>query len=459
MSARSLKSLLSFGWLTGVASAAIAAPPNIDDYAQGVLVQSSGAAPMVELALPDPVYQTATRTDLRDLRVFNADGAPVPHAFCAPADVFSGKVTQESLPVFELKDARRTEDGGQIDVQTATGTQVSVREPSRQPQAQVEPRVHIIDARGIEQPLRAIHFDWESPDGASQAKVRIEASEDLDQWRSIVASSTLLRAGEGARTLRRERIPLPSQRYRYLRVQRADGGPALIVRRVIVERLSPEIEIEPMWFLPNALATREPHILHFDTARVAPVRFARLRLALDNSSMNVTLQSRADEDSPWIDRWSGETYLVATDTERRESPPARFDPTTDRYWRAILPREAEGQPRPTVEFAYRPTKLRFLAQGPAPYTLAFGSRRAELANPARCEGLLADVSGDERRGMIAQGVPGAFKSLGGQTALEPPPRKTPTRVIVLWAVLIVGVGLLVAMALSLLGRVRPAASG
>ena len=44
--------------------------------------------------------------------------------------------------------------------------------------------------------------------------------------------------------------------------------------------------------------------------------------------------------------------------------------------------------------------------------------------------------------------------LGGDDALRPLPRQTPVRLVVLWSVLIVGVGLLVAMALVLLKRVK-----
>jgi len=40
---------------------------------------------------------------------------------------------------------------------------------------------YIIDARDSKEPIRAIQFDWQSPDGASQAQVSIEASDDLGE--------------------------------------------------------------------------------------------------------------------------------------------------------------------------------------------------------------------------------------------------------------------------------------
>src|SRR5690606_19605916 len=107
-----------------------------------------------------------------------------------------------------------------------------------------------------------------------------------------------------------------------------------------------------------------------------------------------------------------------------------------------------------LELGYRPARLRFLAQGPGPFTVAFGSRRAELAQPAACNGLLADVSAADRERMIEQGYAGQLVSLGGADALRIPPKKTPVKVVVLWVVLVVGVAVLVWMALSLLKRVR-----
>lgn len=447
------------GAIVGVACPAVAAPPSKDDYAQGAVIAPHAAAPIVELTAPDYVYRIVTRADLRDLRVFNADGAPVPHALCAAPETSAPLVKEHSAPVFELRTAPRASEGARIEVQTPAGAQVRMQESGAPDDAAARGGAHIIDVREIDQPLRAIQFDWASPDGASQASVRIEASDDLDRWERIVGSSTLLRAQAGTQTLRRERIETPLRAYKYLRVQRVDGGPPLVVRSVTAESVAPVVDVEPTWFLPNALVSAEPHILLFDTARAAPVGFARIRMTQANSAMRVILQSRAGENSPWRDRWSGEAYMVATGAQRRESPPARFAATADRYWRLLTPQDAAAAPRPIVEFGYRPLRVRFLTQGPGPYVLAYGSRRAELATPASCDGLLADVSAEERRRMIADAQLGAFQTLGGAAALKPPPKKTPARVIVLWSVLIAGVGLLVAMALSLLKRVRPTGSG
>src|SRR5678815_2039490 len=163
-------------------SSAFGAAPTLQDYAQGIDISAPESLPLVEATLPDAVYQGATSADLTDVRGLNADGLPVPHAFCAEPATTEPTVTEEQLPVFELHDAAtNASDGARVELQTGGGMQLNlVVEPEPGQPAVANGRIHIIDAHAQEVPVRAIKFDWQSPDGASQAQVRIEASDDLD---------------------------------------------------------------------------------------------------------------------------------------------------------------------------------------------------------------------------------------------------------------------------------------
>jgi hypothetical protein len=450
-----IRALLTTACLVVVAGTAFGATPKPDDYAQGIEIVAPSGLPLVEMTLPDAVYMTVTRKDLGDMRVFNADGVPVPHALCTALTQAEPTITEHSLPVFELQDPPPTANGGsRIEVQTANGTQVNVQEPGSNRPTAVNGRIHIIDARDSEEPIRAIQFDWQSPDGASQALVSIEASDDLDKWRVLVPASTLLHATSGEQELTRERIELPARAYAYLRVQRADGGPPLTIAGVTAERVGAAVEYDPVWFMATNQTTDDAEVLFYDTGRRAPVTYARVRLPQENSSVRVTLQSRDDAKASWSQRWDGEAYRIVTDTQRRESPPAQFAATSDRYWRLKIAKDPQLYRATVLELGYRPARLRFLAQGAGPFTLAYGSRRAEVSPASACDALLADFGSDERSKLVGEGEQQAARVLGGDSALRPAPRKTPVRLVVLWSVLILGVGLLVAMALALLKRVR-----
>lgn len=438
------------------AQGASAAAPTADDYAQGIQMQAAPDRPLVETALPDDVYRTVTRADLADLRVFNADGVAVPHAFCAAPTTTEPAVTQESLPVFEVQGAVPQRDGTRIEVQTSGGVAVNVQQGDNGTTAgTTQTRAHVIDARGITDELRAMQFDWQSPDGASEAHVSVEASEDLDRWQTVVGASTLLKVAHGEQQLQRHSVKLPQRVYQYLRVVRTDRGPALKIASVIAERVAAPRAIDPLWFSATPVAADEANALLFDSTRVAPVTYARLLLPQENTSLRVKIESRPDAKAQWRQQWAGEVYSILAAGERRVSPPAEFGNTADRYWR-ITPAKAGDlfNPGATLELGYRPARLRFLAQGSGPFMLAYGSRRAEAAPLQQCSRLLADVGSRDLAQLRGDALLSAPQSLGGDTALKPLPKKTPVRLMVLWGVLIVGVGLLAAMAMSLFKRLN-----
>lgn len=439
-----------------LAQGASAAAPTTNDYAQGIRVQALSDRPLVEAALPDDVYRTVTRADLADLRVFNADGIAVPHAFCASPKATEPTVTQESLPVFEVQGAVPRRDGTRVEVQTSAGVAVNVQQGDNRTTANTtQTQAHVIDARGIPDELRAMQFDWQSPDGASEAHVSIEASEDLDRWQTVVGASTLLKVAQGEQQLQRPSVKLPQRSYRYLRVVRTDRGPPLEIASVIAERVAVPEPIDPLWFSATPVAIDEANALLFDSSRLAPVTYARLLLPQENTSLRVKIESRPNEKAQWRQQWSGEIYSILSAGERRVSPPAEFGATTDRHWR-IAPAKAGDlfNRGATLELGYRPARLRFLAQGSGPFMLAYGSRRAEAAPLQQCSALLAGVGSRDLAQMRGDAALSPPQSLGGDTAFKPLPKKTPLRLMVLWGVLIVGVGLLAAMAMSLLKRLN-----
>lgn len=454
-----MKHMLAMRWCSiavVLPSVVFAATPRLDDYARGVAIDAPEQRPVVQLDLPDVVYRTIASEDLSDVRIFNAEGMPVPHALCTAPTREEPAITQESLPVYRLQDLpQAASDGTRVDVQTPSGAQISVQGEGRDaPDRQVA--AYVIDARGVADELRAVQFDWSSPDGASEVRVSIQASDDLDRWRRLVAATRLVQLEAGGQQLRRHRVAIPQAHYEYLRVERIDRGPPLQLDAVIAERVTPALPIEPVWFGPSETESSEPQAYEFETGRRAPVTYARLTPAQENMSLQIAIESRAHAKASWTPRWSGEAYSILTDTERRISPPAAFAPTTDAQWRIRLTKSGDvfNQP-PVLELAYRPTRVRFLAQGAAPYTIAFGSRRAEPAQGRGCDSLLGNLSQAELDASIGAGFVGSERELGGEDALRPLPKQTPTRQVLLWGVLVLGVGILVAMALSLLRRIKP----
>ena len=452
------RTLLTAACLFVVASSALGAPPKLDDYAQGIDIVAPSGLPLVEMPLPDAVYQTVTRADLGDMRVFNAEGQPVPHAFCTA--LTAGGADGHRALAAGVRAARRAASragGSRIEVQTPSGTQVNVREPGSGKPVAINGHIHIIDARDSEEPIRAIQFDWQSPDGASQAQVSIEASDDLDKWRVLVPASTLLcrhqrRAGAQARAHRAAGASLRlSASAAHGRRSAADDR-----RRDWPNASARRVEIDPAWFMATNHVTDDIEVLFYDTGRRAPVTYARSALAAGEQlrSRNAA-QSRRCQGA--VVRALGRRSV--SDRHGHDSGakvrPAQFAATSDRYWRLQIAKDPQ---------LYRDdgAGARLSPRTPAISGAGLGAVHARVRQPARggslrraaATALLADFGSEERSKLVGEGVFQTARVLGGDMRCGLLPKKTPVRLVVLWTVLIVGVGMLVAMALVLLKRVR-----
>jgi len=449
-----------------------AANPAPGDFASGYKLAPQTPSPVQELELPDALYGGVLRTDLGDLRVFNASGLVVPHALCPPfvPPVPMPIASEQPLMIFPLAAAKaRSEEGrGEVHVKTADGTEVEVIEPGKSAPASIRPNAldstsaYVIDAGAARSSLQALRLNWRSADGASEVQVRVEASDDLDAWTPLVSQTTLLRSVGPDGSLERARIALPSSGSRYLRIERSDGGPPPHIDSVIGETtiLPQRPQAQPR--IVSAMAMPAPPEEHgsfwFDSRRLAPVETAFVELPMSNMALQMALDSRASAKLPWQQRWSGEVSSVTT-ADKPEPGVLRFGQTQDRYWRlrVLQGLETLGDGRPALRLGYAPARLRFLTQGSAPFMLAFGSARIAPATPMACDQLFGNLAPADRKVGLATMEPGLPSTFGGDAALTPlppPPEPKPVRQIVLWAILIVGALVLAAMAMSLLRRLR-----
>lgn len=455
---RRLLAVVAAGW----AVAAGAVEPA--QFANGIELQADSDQPLLELVLPDAVYAGVQRADLADLRVFNTQHVAVPHALC-DAPLAPPGVEEHPLPVFSLRAAARARSGG-VDVQVRgdgnASVRVDVRPASRaEGESQQATRLsgYVIDARSAPGVIRALRLKWQTADAASGVAVRVEASDDLDRWHTVVAQTTLLRVDAAGSVLERTRIALPEARYSYLRVARADSGPEPDLAQVIAEAVVPAEQDEALlrWFdaPPASLPAQQPGF-GFDAGRRAPVLIARIELPLPNMALTASLQSRASAQAAWQTRWTGEVFALGSGDAQRRNADIRFAATTDPLWRVRVTQgeESLGAAAPRLRLGYRPARLRFLAQGATPFVLAYGSGRADPAPRRDCADLLQQLPRTELEQLIGQAQAGEPRTLGGEAALKPAPKALPTRQIVLWALLVVGALLLLAMALSLMRRAR-----
>jgi hypothetical protein len=410
--------------LFALTTPSVMAAPVLQDFAYRQPLDTQPGFPIHELALPDHAYANILNADLSDLRVFDRSGGVVPHAICPGPSA--------TVP-----------EGGAVVGGTPPQDGVSA---------------YVIDLRSLQQPIRALRLDWQSRDSASEASVRITSSDDLAQWQTLMPSAILLKAGDGAQTLQRARIPLPEGNYSFLRFERGELGPLPQINSVVVEIPTPSEPAPVNWIeaQPQAADSQDKHpSFLFSTTRRAPMHTAEIRLPASNMALGVALQSRDDAALGWQTRWSGEVFALSSDNAQREHTVIQFSTTHDRFWRLQVLRGAETlrDLSPQLLLGYQPAQLRFLAQGEAPYQLAYGSARVELLRPG-CDSLLSHMSKEDREIATGQAITLGPPSTGNLNVLKPLPKPTPLRQILLWGVLVAGALLVAAMALSLLRKLR-----
>ena len=426
---------------------AVTAAPTPEDFAEGIPLEPAAPASAYRLPLPDAVYALSTRDDLGDLRVFNQAGQVVQHALCVPPT--PSVVTARPLPVHGLPAGRADGAAGAgLSIETADGLRMRWREaPSEAAVPASGAFEYILDARDLDAELTGVRLDWRwrSPEGRAELPIRVEASDNLDQWHTVVSRSTLLRVEDD--TLEVATVALPQRRYRFLRLIPLDERARDWLRGASALPL-PDAGDGPAlnWVAAAAQPdeTDADGALRFRSERPLAARQWRLHLPGPNRVLRVELSSRADADGQWRTRFRG-TVASGPDQSLTDAQPTGSGTTSsDRLWRLRILSGAEslGSAPVALELGYAPLELAFLAQGEGPFLLAYGSGTAPPAQVIDCARFGSEAS--------VQVLPA--RELGGEAALRPAPEPLPTRRIVLWGVLLLGAGLVVVMALGLLRK-------
>jgi hypothetical protein len=422
----------------------------LNDFAYGAEIKSSGDNALVELTLSPDVYRAATRADLGDLRVFNAEGAVVPHILRLPPT--SSSRTIDRPPVFPVYASSG---------QTADSVVMTVKHDAQGRLARIETRragtgarrivAYVVDASAIAGPVSALELEW-SPVPDFMGAINVHASDDLGRWKSVVADAGIASMKFGGELLERRRIEFAPQQAKYYRVSWPADKPLPdlpVVKLEGVPRVAPPVRVwEKIALRPDA----EPGQYVLAPHGQFPADRARVQLLPPtNRVVQATLSTRDRAQDAWSNRASGSVYRLTFGTLVLDSPDLVMTSASSKEWKLRLtPAEGLESVQPSIEFGWVPHRLVFVATGKGPFQLAYGAVGVTpIEGPLN--GVLADVEKSGSPATVSAATLGAQTELGGSKRLAPSMTAN-WRTWVLWIALLAAVSLLGWMAWRLWRR-------
>lgn len=455
--------LFSAALLLGLGAAALAQSP--EDFARQWPILGQHGEGLLRVELNQDVYAALQRGGLRDLVAFDASGQALalePVALPAPpAERWPSR--RLVLPLFHLPAELAHDTAERIELFIARGDDGRLRQlhadigPAAAPGAG---EVLLLDASAAQEPLQALVIELESGTESVDARVELQSSHDLSNWRSLGAPQALVRLSQNGLHLERLRLSLGGSDAAYLRLLRRDASAPLPIARIVAETRSGETRSEPKasWVTLSGAADPE-HIGRFRYRLPGPLPVDRIAMAPASGSgafsARLTSRSAAGAAAGLQLRAEQVVFQLGQGPEALRPETLRIAPLRDVEW--VMDTEPAQALAPQLDLGFVPEQVLILAQGTAPFRLAAGSARAERAVVP-----LQPVLGQLRRRHGADWLPplsalGVGSELSGMHALQPAPQPLPLRQILLWSVLLGGGLLVVGLVLRLLREPRPPA--
>ena len=356
-----------------------------------------------KLELDASVLQHMQTPELFDVRVFDARGQIVPALVRRTAQDVD--VSEHSLNFFPLYgDKDRDVRLSSTDVErNEAGLVVAIHSQQSQADQQAILTGYVIDQTAYEKErLSELEFEWQNHDLQVMISLRVETSDDLSNWVTLERAAVIAHFQIDKQVMRRNAIKLSAHAQRYLRLTLLTPVEDFVLEKVTARYNTP-VQTDYSWLSlgqPQAVTVNGLEQYEFVMpGRVVPalVKFSFtgnevVVPGMTNGLISGQLYSLSAQHK-WIRRQAITQYRIVLAEGELESDPLRLGSNSDRRWRF---EPADGQrvldPHlPEIKLGYAKYELVFMAQGQAPFTLAWGNAEAER-QPSSLNAILTAAS-------------------------------------------------------------------
>ncbi len=426
------------------------------------LVLSSDAA-LQRLPLPAEALVRLQTANYSDVRVFNAQGQPVPIALASVAAQTQTQRQQVILPAYPIIGAAGNMglEGVSLRIEEQQGKRVvKINTTNAAPSDHTKNIVGaLIDARKLAAPVVSIVLDVDLP-VAQPISFDIQASKDLKTW-SNLADTVLYRSAEAVDNsvsqlgTQRMQLAFSDLKDHYLRVTwqgTSDPAAPVTLRGATLTTAQSTSSSTRIYAAIATPALTNAHELSFALPFQTPLAALKIKLKGTNVLIPVRVSGRNDRSQPWAPLASTVLYNLTSNGKEQSNAAVELQSVAYREIKIDADKKTPGfTAAPEVSAQFEPAQVVFLATGNTPFSLAVG-----LANAASTYLPLSSLmpgyqSGQENTLPSARVEMAASAATASPAAVALPSNNAPpTRSLVLWAVLLAGVGLLGLMAWALM---------
>jgi hypothetical protein len=401
------------------------------------------------VTLDESVYRQAVTADLADVVAFNADEEALPFG-PMPANYNPPPSAWREAPWFALPPLQ--EEGPPEDMhlhvtRTESGELSFDATMSHGPKDSVQDILIDVRAKGSEVEAIELELTLNAPDFS--AEVSVDASEDLQYWRNVVPAATVAQLRQGGQTLIRRHIEFSPQPATYLRLHVLGASNGIPLRAVRLLLHSPTVASESVKRskIVADFVRRDGNAYVYRLPARVPVDRLNISLGDDNAIANFSVSAREPGQRNWNYVGQLNAFRLRGAGVTLDNEPIDIGATRWQEWR-IEP-SIDLARTPELEFSYRPERWLLLTHGKPPYIVAAGSpvvRRSEFPLEVLVGQVRAKFGRDWQPSPASLGK---MQVAGGDAALSVfTPAKR--RAFLLWGVLILGAGVIIAMVLRLL---------
>ncbi|MBZ9663769.1 DUF3999 domain-containing protein [Pseudomonas sp. LMG 31766] len=441
--------LIRWGLLLGLSLSMLSqASEKPQDYRHSAALQLAGEGPWYRLELPFAAHLAAGHGDLRDLRVFDSNGQMQAYALIPGRSESVQQEQEHGVRWFPLRGRVDAQEMPALRVErSTTGTLIELRgEAPAESEQQL--RGWLLDASAIDAPLVRLNLDWSGAEDGFQ-RFSIEASDDLQHWRSW-GEGQMARLSFADERIDQRRVELPGQRARYLRLLWSNPLQAPQLQAVTLRSQRLTHQAAPLvWSEPLSAQTSVEGQYQWQLPLSLPLERLRVELEQSNTLAPLRFEARSSDQGAWRQLVSGVLYRLPEAGREVVNDALTLPGWPVRQLRMQVDARGGGLggDMPRMQVALRATQLVFLARGEPPYRLALGNPNA----PSAALPLHTLIPGYQAERLAILGRAELAEPLAASVESQAGPSQDWQR-WGLWAVLLVGVGLLAAMAASVLRR-------